>query len=246
MAHYERSSDVVPDPSGPVVRNDGQGSHLPDPLRRHRAADGPAGHQGGGRTSALAPDGLLALALLLLALAIHELGHALTAYWLDCDQEDVHLWPLGNLVGPSISPRTSEHFLVALAGPVTSGALFLGIAVALNLFTGARFVWNPFGNLQDSGAPDASATATWPRRSRPIWVVGWFGYLNYLLFLVNLLPALPFDGGRMFRAYLSSTSVVSARDNIYAPWTARATAAILFLTGLVRLLVQVACRRDHA
>ncbi|MGA7498237.1 MAG: hypothetical protein WBX00_16035, partial [Isosphaeraceae bacterium] len=61
------------------------------------------------------------LSLLILALVIHELGHALTAYWLDCDQEDVHLWPLGNLVGPSLSPRSSEHFLVALAGPVTSG-----------------------------------------------------------------------------------------------------------------------------
>ena len=102
--------------------------------------------------------------------------------------------------------------------------------------TGARFVWNPFGNPTDSGAPwladNATAAPLWP-----IWIIGWFGYLNYLLFLVNLLPALPFDGGRMFRAYLSSTSVVSARDNIYAPWTARATAAILFLTGLVRLLV---------
>ena len=27
------------------------------------------------------------LGLLLLALALHELAHALTAYWLDCDQE---------------------------------------------------------------------------------------------------------------------------------------------------------------
>ncbi len=177
------------------------------------------------------------LSLLILALVIHELGHALTAYWLDCDQEDVHLWPLGNLVGPSLSPRSSEHFLVALAGPVTSGALFLGIAVGLNLFTGARFVWNPFGNPTDSGAPWLADNVPAAPLS-PIWIIGWFGYLNYLLFLVNLLPALPFDGGRMFRAYLSSTAVVSARDNIYAPWTARATAAILFLTGLVRLVVK--------
>ena len=67
-------------------------------------------------------------------------------------------------------------------------------------------------------------------------MIGWFGYLNYLLFLVNLLPALPFDGGRVFRAYLSTSSVVSPRDNMYAPGTARATAAVLSITGLVRLL----------
>ena len=107
------------------------------------------------------------LSLLILALAIHELGHALTAYWLDCDQEDVHLWPLGNLVGPSLSPRSSEHFLVALAGPVTSGALFLGIALGLNLFTGARFVWNPFGNPTDSGAPLAAGGQRAGRAARP-------------------------------------------------------------------------------
>src|SRR5262249_6104125 len=86
------------------------------------------------------------LGLLVLALVIHELGHALAAYWLDRDQEEVHLWPLGSLVGPSISPRTSEHYLVALAGPITSGAVFVAIALWLFLFAGARIVWNPFGN----------------------------------------------------------------------------------------------------
>ncbi len=174
------------------------------------------------------------LSLLLAALAIHELGHALVAYWLDCDQEDVQLWPLGNLVGPSLSVRSGEHLLVALAGPVTSGALFLGIAAGLSLFTGATFVWNPFGNPHDSGAPwiDAQTTAV---PFSPIWLIGWFGYLNYLLFLVNLLPALPFDGGRFLRAYLATSSTVSPRDNMYAPGTARATAAVLCITGLFRL-----------
>ena len=43
--------------------------------------------------------------------------------------------------------------------------------------------------------------------------LGWFGYLNWVLLLANLIPALPFDGGRMLRAVLASTSVVAARDN---------------------------------
>jgi Zn-dependent protease len=177
------------------------------------------------------------LALLMLALAIHELAHALAAHWLDCDQEEVHVWPLGNLVAPSMAPRNSEHFLVALAGPVVSGALFLSIAVSLSLFTEARFVWNPFGNPTDSGAPSMPGDTLAPPL-KSIWIIGWFGYLNYVLFLANLLPALPFDGGRMFRAYLSSTAALSTRDSNYGPWTARATAAVLGLTGLVRLLLK--------
>jgi Zn-dependent protease len=175
------------------------------------------------------------LGLLLLALAIHELGHAVTAAWLDCDQEDVHVWPLGSLVGPSFVPRSSEHILVALAGPVTSLVVFLTTALGLNIFTRATVVWNPFGNVEDAGAPSlASGSLAAPLSL--VWIVGWFGYLNLVLVLANLIPALPFDFGRMFRAYLGSTSVVSSRDNMYAPWTARACALLLGLTGFVRLV----------
>jgi len=174
------------------------------------------------------------LVLLLIALLVHELAHAVTAAWLDCDQEDVHLWPLGSLVGPSFVPRSSEHFVVALAGPVASGAIFLGCAFGVSLYAGAQFVWSPFGNEGDAGAPRlASGDLAAPLS--PVWIVGWFGYLNLVLMLCNAIPALPFDGGRMLRAYLSSTSVVSSRESIAAPWTAHACAVLLGLIGVVRL-----------
>ena len=50
--------------------------------------------------------------------------------------------------------------------------------------------------------------------------LGWFGYLNLVIFLANLIPALPFDGGRIVRAYFSHTSVSSAKDNMIAAWAA--------------------------
>ncbi|WP_165231554.1 site-2 protease family protein [Aquisphaera insulae] len=181
------------------------------------------------------------LSLLLAALAIHELAHALAAYWLGVEQEDVHLWPLGNLVSPAASARGSEPVMVALAGPVVSGALFLGIGLGLYFIAGATTVWNPFGNpphgdLTDTGAPTLADGSLASPLSR-VWFVGWFGYLNYLLFVANLLPALPFDNGRVLRAYLSSHSDTSSRDSIYAPWMAHAFAAILFLGGLARLVI---------
>ena len=71
----------------------------------------------------------------------------------------------------------------------------------------------------------------------PVWWAGWFGYLNWVLLLANLIPALPFDGGRFLRAALSGTSSVSHRESMVGPWFARSCAAILGLAGLVRLLV---------
>ena len=175
------------------------------------------------------------LSLLLLALAIHELGHALAAYWLDCDQEDVHLWPLGNLVGPS-ARRPGRASISWWPWPGRSPA-------------GPCFWASPSGSTC-SPAPSSSGTrlATRPIRVRPgwptarraapltpVWLVGWFGYLNYVLFWpTSCRPCRSTAGGCSAPISPARRSVVCSRDNIYAPWTARATAAILFLTGLMR------------
>jgi hypothetical protein len=182
------------------------------------------------------PETACWLGLLVLALAIHELAHAATAYWLDCDQENVHLWPLGNLVGPSLAPRSSEHFLVAMAGPLSSGAIAVATAIGLHA-GGAQFVWNPFGNPDgDAGAPTLRAGAGLASPLSPTWIAGWFGYLNWILMLANLLiPALPFDCGRMVRAAQGSTSAVATRDNTLTFWLARACTIILVVVGLIRL-----------
>jgi Zn-dependent protease len=175
------------------------------------------------------------LALLLIALALHELGHALTAAWLDGEPDTVHLWPLGNLVGPSFRMRSGESYLVALAGVATSGALFLATAAGLSLFAGAQVVWWPFGNSKpDFGAPWVGKDLAAPLGG--VWMLGWFAYWNWVLVLVNLIPALPFDGGRALRSVLGSTSPVASRDNPVAFWLARGFALILGFAGLMRLL----------
>ena len=178
------------------------------------------------------------LGLLLLALALHELGHAVMSFWLDGDQGEVNIWPLGSLVGPSFTPRSSENVLVAMAGLVTSGAIVLAIALGLNLFAGAHFVWNPFGNgisIDDAGAPTLTGgTLAVPLSA--VWFIGWFGYLNWVLMLANMIPALPFDMGRTVRAWPGIPSVVTSRDNVVGPYLARGCALVIAITGVVRLV----------
>lgn len=190
-------------------------------------------------TAPFGPGGLAATAatliLLLLALALHELAHAAAAALLECEQEDARIWPLGSMVVPSQTQRGGDYMLVAIAGPLMSGGLAVAAVVGLGMFANAQFVWNPFGNDLDAGAPWVGGEKAAPLSA--VWLFGWFGYLNYVIFLANLLPALPFDAGRLFRAFLADTSLSATRDGMIAPWTARTTAAILFLIGLVRLLI---------
>ncbi|HEX8200836.1 MAG TPA: site-2 protease family protein [Isosphaeraceae bacterium] len=170
------------------------------------------------------------LALLVLALMVHELGHAAMAVRLGVEPEEVRLWPLGNLVGPAPTPlsRSPESFLVALAGPATSLAVAVAVGLGLALI-GAQPVWNPFGH-DGGGAPLLGGGRVAPAFGL-VWAIGWFGFLNWILFLANLIPALPLDGGRALRALLAG----QPKDSMVAPWTAHSFAALLGLVGLFRL-----------
>ena len=80
------------------------------------------------------------------ALAIHELGHAAqrpgsTATRRTCTSGRWATWsarPHG--------PARASIFWSRWPGRSTSGAIFLITAIGLNVFAGAQFVWNPFGN----------------------------------------------------------------------------------------------------
>lgn len=180
------------------------------------------------------------LGLLLLTLAVHELGHALMASWVGTEPDEVRLWPLGSMVGPSTSSRSNDSVGVALGGPAANAAVVLVTAFGLML-VGAQFVWNPFGNsspkpqvVADLGAPRIGTGFAAPWTT--IWFAGWFGYLNYIMLVANLIPALPFDMGRVVRSYQANGSVTQAKDGIPASYIAQTSAILLAIIGAIRLL----------
>ncbi|MFO0959033.1 MAG: hypothetical protein U0800_16665 [Isosphaeraceae bacterium] len=178
------------------------------------------------------------LGLYLIALAIHELAHAALARRLGEDPDDVRLGPMGNmsLLSHRDAHRTREAFWIALAGPAANLLIAITCLVALQ-FAGVRMVLNPFGNPADthlgSGVPwagDQPAAAF-----SAAWFVGWFGWLNLVLALINLLiPAVPLDCGRAVRALVAESSSIT-RDRIFALYLARASAIVLLVIFAIRL-----------
>lgn len=110
------------------------------------------------------------------SIVLHELGHALQARRDDVEIEGITLWLFGGVAQFRDMYRSpGSEFRIAVAGPLVT------LVIAGVLIGGASILSLP-----------ESAEA----------VVFWLGYINLVLLVFNLLPALPLDGGRVLHALL--------------------------------------------
>jgi Zn-dependent protease len=123
------------------------------------------------------------------SLILHELGHALAARRLGIPIAGIDLWFFGGLSHMRREPQSAgEEFKVAAAGPAVTLALFVLCAAV-----GEALVRT--GSFTDVALPRQGLTTT-----PALALIGWLGFINALLFLFNIVPAFPLDGGRIARA----------------------------------------------
>jgi Zn-dependent protease len=142
---------------------------------------------------------------------LHEFAHCFVARRRGAVVQDILLLPIGGLSEIQRMPRApSDEAAIAVVGPLTSIALGLGLA-GVGALAGVR-LWPP-----------------------TLFAGSWFArlaWLNLALGGFNLLPALPMDGGRVFRALLARH-----HDRRDATRIAARTARVLALTiGVVGIL----------
>ncbi|HKO49095.1 MAG TPA: site-2 protease family protein [Polyangiaceae bacterium] len=132
--------------------------------------------------------GVLLICALVASLTLHELGHSLVAQRLGVVVTEILLLPIGGVARLANEPRKPQHeLLIALAGPL------LNVLIALS----ALLVLDHYRIPLDANDFTSLAAPT------PLGLVRALFWCNALLALFNMLPALPMDGGRVFRALLS-------------------------------------------
>jgi stage IV sporulation protein FB len=130
------------------------------------------------------------LAILFLSVLAHELGHCVAARRVGGAAEQILLWPLGGLTQVHVSHEPQSEWLTAGAGLAVNLGVCLVVAPVLIVNQGhLAALLNPL-------LPPVAEELTWLNACE------WVFWVNWLLALVNLLPALPFDGGRVLRAWL--------------------------------------------
>lgn len=156
--------------------------------------------------------GIAAGVALLVSITLHELGHSLVAMSFGCRVRDITLMMLGGCATLLNMPRKAwQEFLVAIAGPLVS----LALAVA--------GLWLPTHTALLKGTPAAFL----------YYQVGW---LNLLLFLFNMLPAFPMDGGRILRAFLQQFFMTRVKATWIASRIGRFVAILMGLSVLYSFL----------
>jgi Zn-dependent protease len=127
--------------------------------------------------------------LFFFAVILHELGHAIVARRNGILITSISLWMFGGMAELRSDPVSpGSEFRIAAAGPLVT---FLVIVVA----TAAGFA--AYGSQQFGDALALQANSNPPGGAV---VLGWFVNVNVFVLIVNLLPALPLDGGRILRA----------------------------------------------
>jgi Zn-dependent protease/CBS domain-containing protein len=135
--------------------------------------------------------GVLLMLALFVCVVLHELGHSLVAQRFGIHVREIVLLPIGGVAMLGKMPRKpAQELLIAIAGPLVNVA----IAVALGLYLGFR------GDLPLDGSQLVELTKAGPSTQT---LLQWLLAANVSLFVFNLIPAFPMDGGRILRAGLA-------------------------------------------
>ncbi|MGI8920458.1 MAG: M50 family metallopeptidase [Solirubrobacteraceae bacterium] len=168
----------------------------------------------------------VASALLLFgSVLLHELGHALTAKRMGAQVEGIELLFFGGFMRRSgDSQSAGEEFKVAAAGPLVTlvvAIVCVGIAIALD---------GPSKFSNGAGLSGSSAI------SPLLLVLDFLATMNIFLLALNIVPALPLDGGRMLRALIWWRTGNRTRATLVSGTIGRVFGYLLLGAGLAGVL----------
>lgn len=132
------------------------------------------------------------LVILLGSLLVHEFGHFLACHRAQGHVSSVMLMPWGG-IDSAFLHSAQGRLLFYLAGPLANLTVAAACVVALRFGLEQSVGWELLNPLRPEWQLDE------PYHLLAIKFIFW---LNWVLFLVNMLPGLPFDGGHIVPALL--------------------------------------------
>ena len=140
------------------------------------------------------------------SILLHEIAHVLAAQGFGMHVPSVTLHLLGGETAIEGASRTPwQELVTSIVGPIVSLAIGLAAGQAA-------------GGMEPGVLHDV------------VWSVGW---VNILIAVFNMLPGLPLDGGRVFKAVVWQLTGHESTGTRFAAWFGRAAAVGLVIATLL-------------
>lgn len=153
------------------------------------------------------------------SIVLHELGHALAARREGIGVGGIDLFFFGGFMRADRDSETAgEEFRVAAAGPAVTLLLAIGfIGASLGLSGGDGFL---------------DAATFQPASGSTLEVlIAFIGLANAALFVLNMIPAFPLDGGRIARAFVWAVSGNRHAATKFSAYLGQAFALLMIAYG---------------
>jgi len=155
---------------------------------------------------------MLYVLILFLCVTLHEYGHALMGRKFGIQTSDILLTPIGGIARMGQMTKNPKHeFLIALAGPFVNVIIAIILAIFIYFQLDAQYL------PQNEALEDVFNN--FPELLRMVFL------MNIVLFLFNLIPAYPMDGGRVLRSIIAMVTNFE-KATIYATWIGMILATI--------------------
>lgn len=129
-----------------------------------------------------------AVMLFFTSIVLHELGHAVVAQRLGITITGIELWFFGGVARMSSDADSpGSEFKIAIAGPLVT----LAVVATCTALVAAISKDPALDVIRFSSSVDISPALA---------LLGFLAFINAVVFLFNMIPAYPLDGGRIARA----------------------------------------------
>ena len=161
-----------------------------------------------------------------LSIVLHELGHAVVAIRNKIGISGIDLWMFGGVAKMTRDTDSpGVEFKVAIAGPIVT-LLITALCVAIGILVAG---WDDFLAAMRLD-PDAL-------NSGGLAMLAYLASINFIVFVFNLIPAFPLDGGRVARSIAWKILGSKGRATRFAAQMGRAFAYIMIAIGIWRFVL---------
>jgi Zn-dependent protease len=167
---------------------------------------------------------VISAALFFGSIVAHEIGHALAARREGIGVGGIELFFFGGFMRADRDSDTAgEEFRVAAAGPAVTLLLAVGFGAAALALLGGD------GTADAAGLNDGSGSLLEV-------LLAFTALANAAVFLLNIVPAFPLDGGRILRAIVWQLTGNRHRATTFSAYLGQAFAVLMMGYGVYRLI----------